>query len=280
MNEAALFAARKNKNKVGMEDFEEAKDKILMGVERRSLIISDEEKKITAYHESGHVLVSKLIPGSDPVHKVTIIPRGRALGVTAYLPIDERHNYTKKYCESMMAHLLGGRVAEKIVFNELTTGAGNDLERATELARKMVCEWGMSDKLGPVTFGKKDQEVFLGREIATHRDHSEKIQQEIDEEVRSIIINTEKRVEKLLKDNIDKLERLATALLEYEILDASEIDQILEGKQLKKKKPNNGRDKKEIQKEKEVEIIEPNAASIQMNTTDSNETNERKNSEN
>ncbi|RMG40704.1 MAG: ATP-dependent zinc metalloprotease FtsH, partial [Methanobacteriota archaeon] len=163
VNEAALFAARKNKTKVGMEDFEAAKDKILMGVERRSLIISEEEKKLTAYHESGHVLVAKLIPGSDPVHKVTIIPRGRALGVTAYLPIDERHNYTKKYCETMLAHLLGGRVAEKIVFNELTTGAGNDLERATELARKMVCDWGMSEKLGPVTFGKKDQEVFLGR---------------------------------------------------------------------------------------------------------------------
>ncbi|GAB4187019.1 MAG: ATP-dependent zinc metalloprotease FtsH [Calditrichia bacterium] len=259
VNEAALFAARKNKKSVGMDDFEEAKDKILMGVERRSLIISEEEKKITAYHESGHVLIAKLIPGSDPVHKVTIIPRGRALGVTAYLPIDERHNYTKKYCETMLAHLLGGRAAEKIVFNELTTGAGNDLERATNLARKMVCEWGMSDKLGPVTFGKRDQEIFLGREMATHREHSEKIQEEIDEEIRSIIVNTEEQVIKLLKENKEKLDRLATALLEYEILDAEEIDMVMEGKELKRKKNGKpGQTEQQGDKKEKAEVVDKN----------------------
>ncbi len=235
VNEAALYAARRNRDKVTMEDFEMAKDKVMMGMERRSLIISEEEKRSTAYHESGHVLIAKLIPGSDPVHKVTIIPRGRALGVTSYLPIDERHNYTKQYCETMLAHLLGGRVAEKLVLKQLTTGAGNDIERATELARKMVCEWGMSDRLGPVTFGKKEEEIFLGREIARHRDYSEKTAQEIDAEVRRIITETEKRVEKLISENIDKLHRLANALLEREILDGREIDLILEGKDLPQK---------------------------------------------
>lgn len=200
------------------------------------MIISEEEKKSTAYHESGHVLVAKLIPGSDPVYKVTIIPRGRALGVTSYLPIDERHNYSRNYLETLLCHLLGGRVAEKLVMNQLTTGAGNDLERATELARKMVCEWGMSDKLGPVTFGKKDEEIFLGREIATHRDFSEKTAEEIDEEIRSIITNTEDRVEKLLSENLDKLHSLAKVLLEREILDGDEIDLVLNGEPLPEKK--------------------------------------------
>ncbi|GAB4380672.1 MAG: ATP-dependent zinc metalloprotease FtsH [Calditrichia bacterium] len=237
VNEAALYAARLNKTKVSMEDFEIAKDKVMMGTERRSLIISDEEKRSTAYHESGHVLISKLIPGSDPVHKVTIIPRGRALGVTSYLPLDERHNYSRQYCETLLCHLLGGRVAEKLVMNQLTTGAGNDIERATELARKMVCEWGMSERLGPITFGKKDEEIFLGREIARHRDYSERTAQEIDEEVRKIITETEKKVEELLRKNLDKLHALAAALLEREILDGHQIDLILQGKQLPSRTP-------------------------------------------
>ncbi len=264
VNEAALYAARHNRDRVTMEDFEAAKDKILMGMERRSMIISEEEKRITAYHESGHVLVSKLIPGSDPVHKVTIIPRGRALGVTSYLPIDERHNYSKEYLENMLCHLLGGRGAEKLVMKQLTTGAGNDIERATEIARKMVCEWGMSEKLGPVTFGKKEEEIFLGREIATHRDFSEKTAQEIDAEVRRIIEKAEKRVEKLLSENIDKLHRLANALLEYEILDGEEIDLVLAGKELPGKKKNGqktagGDGKAEKEEKKPIEAEESRA---------------------
>ncbi len=235
VNEAALAAARQDRNMVIMEDFEMAKDKIMMGMERKSLIISEQEKRSTAYHESGHVLISKLIPGSDPVHKVTIIPRGRALGVTSYLPIDERHNYSKIYLETLLCHLLGGRVAEKLVMDQLTTGAGNDIERATELARKMVCEWGMSEKLGPVTFGKKEEEIFLGREIAQHRDFSEKTAQEIDAEVRRIISEAEDKVESLLSGSMDKLHRLAQALLEREILDGEEIDLLLAGKALPKR---------------------------------------------
>jgi cell division protease FtsH len=238
VNESALLASRKNKKKVEMEDFEEAKDKTLMGTERRSLLISDEEKNSTAYHEAGHVLVAKLTPGSDPVHKVTIIPRGRALGATTTLPIDEKHNYSKDHCDRLLIQLLGGRAAEKLVLNQLTTGAGNDIERATELTRKMVCEWGMSDKMGPMTFGKKQEEIFLGREISQHRDYSEKTAQSIDEEVRGIIENAAKISEKLLKDNIDKLHKLAKALLEKEILDGHEIDELINinGKNIKKKK--------------------------------------------
>lgn len=235
VNEAALFAARHDQTKVTMEDFETAKDKVMMGMERRSLIISEEEKKATAYHEAGHVLVAKLIPGSDPVHKVTIIPRGRALGVTSYLPIDERHTYSKDYCEALLCHLMGGRVAEKLVFGQLTTGAGNDIERATELARKMICEWGMSDKLGPLTFGKKEEEIFLGREIATHRDFSEKTAEEIDVEIRSVVLEAEKKTQALLSKNLEKLHALAGALLEREILDGEEIDLILNGKPLPEK---------------------------------------------
>ncbi|HHJ52029.1 MAG TPA: cell division protein FtsH, partial [Caldithrix abyssi] len=242
---AALLAARRDKNKVTMVEFEDAKDRIMMGMERKSMLISDKEKKTTAYHESGHVLVAKLIPGMDPVHKVTIIPRGRALGVTAYLPIDERHTYSKEYLEGMLAQLLGGRAAEKLVFNQLTTGAGNDIERATELARKMVCEWGMSERLGPVTFGKKEQEIFLGREIAQHRDYSEKIAQEIDDEVQSIVQQAQEKAEKLLKDNIDTLHALAKALLEHEILDGEQIDMVIRGEKIESsaftraKKPQN-----------------------------------------
>ena len=236
VNEAALLAARRNKKSVEMIDLEEAKDKIMMGVERKSMIITEEEKRNTAYHESGHVLVSKFIPGSDPVHKVTIIPRGRALGLTSFLPIDEKHNYTKDYCESVMAHLLGGRAAELIVLNQLTTGAGNDLERATELARKMVCEWGMSDKLGPITFGKKSEEIFLGREIAQHRDYSEQTAILIDQEVRHFVETAEKKSTDIIRKHESTLHTLAEALLEREILDADEVDLIIQGKPLPPKR--------------------------------------------
>jgi cell division protease FtsH len=257
VNEAALYAARQDRDFVTMDDFEMAKDKIMMGMERKSLIITEAEKKSTAYHESGHVLIAKLIPGSDPVHKVTIIPRGRALGVTSYLPIDERHNYSKEYLETFLCHLLGGRVAEKLVMAQLTTGAGNDIERATDLARKMVCEWGMSEKLGPVTFGKKEEEIFLGREIAQHRDYSEQTAQEIDREVRGIIAQAEKKVEQLLSSNLEKLHRLAGALLEREILDGEEIDLLLEGKELPRKvnagKGGNGANKTETKSENNIE---------------------------
>ena len=189
VNEAALLGARKNKKKVEMIDFEEAKDKVMMGMERKSLIISEEEKKTTSYHEIGHVLVARMIPDADPVHKVTIIPRGRALGVTSYLPIDEKHTYSKEYLEAMITYALGGRAAEKLVFNHYTTGAGNDIEKATNIARKMVCEWGMSDKLGPMSYGAKEEEIFLGREIQKHRDYSEKTAIDIDDEIKSIISN-------------------------------------------------------------------------------------------
>ena len=232
VNESALFAARNNQDKVTMEDFEMAKDKIMMGMERKSMIMSDEEKRSTAYHEAGHALVARLIPGADPVHKVTIIPRGRALGVTHFLPTDENFTLSKTYLEIQLCALMGGRVAEKLVLDHYTTGAGNDIERATELARKMVTEWGMSDKMGPIAFGKKDEEIFLGREIATHRDFSEQTAQEIDTEIRRIIQAAEKKTEKLLSENLDKLHSLTEALLEREILDAEEIDLILAGKPL------------------------------------------------
>ena len=227
VNEAALLAARKNKTMVDGTDLEEAKDKVLMGTERKSLILTDEEKRLTAYHEAGHVLVSKFTPGSDPVHKVTIIPRGRALGLTQTLPIDEKHNYSKTYCLASLRRLLGGRAAEKIVFHELSTGAGDDIKRATELARKMVCEWGMSEALGPMTFGEKREEIFLGREIAQHRDYSEKTAQLIDQEIRELISEALQDVEKMMSTHIDHLHTLAQALLEKEMLDGQAIEEIL-----------------------------------------------------
>lgn len=232
VNEAALLAARKNKKKVEMIDFEEAKDKVMMGMERKSLIISENEKKTTSYHEIGHVLVARMIPEADPVHKVTIIPRGRALGVTSYLPIDEKHTYSKEYLEAMITYALGGRAAEKLVFNHYTTGAGNDIEKATNIARKMVCEWGMSDKLGPLAYGAKEEEIFLGREIQKHRDYSEKTAIEIDEEIRGIINSAFERAVKILSDNMDLLHKLSQELLEREILDADEIDRIIRGENL------------------------------------------------
>jgi len=232
VNEAALLAARKNKKKVEMNDFEEAKDKVMMGMERKSLIISEEEKKTTAYHEIGHVLVARMIPEADPVHKVTIIPRGRALGVTSYLPIDEKHTYSKEYLDAVITYALGGRAAEKIVFDHYTTGAGNDIEKATNIARKMVCEWGMSERLGPMSYGAKEEEIFLGREIQKHRDYSEKTAIEIDDEIRGIINKSMNRAEKILRDNIDLLHKLSKELLEREILDADEIERIIKGEEL------------------------------------------------
>jgi cell division protease FtsH len=229
VNEAALLAARQNSKAVTMKHFEGAKDKVMMGMERKSLLISDKEKKVTAYHEAGHVLVAKFLPEADPVHKVTIIPRGRALGVTTYLPIDEKHTYSREYLESMITYALGGRAAEKLVFDQITTGAGNDIERATELARKMVCEWGMSDKLGPLAYGNKEEELFLGREITRSRNYSENTAIAIDAEVRAIVTKAMKKSEKILKDNMAVLHRLSNALLEREILDADEIDKVMRG---------------------------------------------------
>ncbi len=228
VNEAALLAARKSKEKVEMSDFESAKDKVLMGVERRSMVLSDEEKRNTAYHEAGHTLVAKLTPGTDPIHKVSIIPRGRALGVTQQLPIDDRYTYSRDYLEKALNVLLGGRAAEEIALNHMTTGAGNDLERATDLARKMVTEWGMSEKLGPLTFGKKDEQIFLGREIAKHKDYSEKTAVDIDEEVKRIVTEAYERAKKILEDNQGLLGVIANALLERETIEGQEIDKLIE----------------------------------------------------
>jgi cell division protease FtsH len=232
VNEAALLAARKNKKQVEMIDFEEAKDKVMMGMERKSMIISEAEKKTTAYHEIGHVLVARMIPEADPVHKVTIIPRGRALGLTSYLPIDEKHTYSKAYLEAIITYALGGRAAEKLIFNEFNTGAGNDIERATLLARKMVCEWGMSEKLGPISYGAKEEEIFLGREIQKHRDFSEKTAIEIDEEIKAIVSAGMIKAERILTENIDILHKLSMELLEREILDSEEIDKLIRGEEL------------------------------------------------
>jgi cell division protease FtsH len=228
VNEAALLAARESKSKVERSDFEAAKDKVLMGVERKSMIISEEEKKNTAYHEAGHALVAKLTPGTDPLHKVSIIPRGRALGVTQQLPIDDKYTYSKDYLIKALTVLMGGRAAEEIALRHLTTGAGNDLERATDLARKMVTEWGMSEKLGPLTFGKKDEQIFLGREIAKHKDYSEKTAVDIDEEVKSIVIDAYDKSKRLLTENQDLLEAVAKALLEKETMDGAEIDALIQ----------------------------------------------------
>jgi cell division protease FtsH len=228
VNEAALLAARKSKTKVDNSDFESAKDKVLMGVERRSMIISEEEKKNTAYHEAGHALVAKLTPGTDPIHKVSIIPRGRALGVTQQLPIDDRYTYSKDYLLKTLRVLMGGRVAEELALKHMTTGAGNDIERATELARKMVTEWGMSEKLGPLTFGKKDEQIFLGREIAQHKDYSEKTAVDIDEEVKRIVFDAYANAKALLEDKFMLLDTFARKLLEKETMDGTEIDDMIQ----------------------------------------------------
>jgi len=229
VNEAALLAARMDKKAVEMSDFEAAKDKVLMGVERKSMVLSEEEKRTTAYHEAGHALVARMIPGTDPVHKVTIIPRGRALGLTMQLPTDDRYTFPREFLYNNIAILMGGRAAEEIILNRITTGAGNDIERATDLARKMVCEWGMSEKMGPLTFGKKDEEIFLGREIATRRDYSENTAIEIDNEVKRLVTDNYDRAKNILRENIKALRAIAEALLEKEVLDAPEIDKLIEG---------------------------------------------------
>jgi len=226
-NEAALLAARQDKKTVEMIDFENAKDKVLMGVERRSMIIPEAEKRTTAYHEGGHALVAYLLPGADPLHKVTIIPRGRALGLTMQLPTDDRYSYSKEFLVNQIIILLGGRAAEELVFQQQTTGAGNDLEKATEMARKMVCEWGMSDKMGPLTFGKAEEHVFLGREISRPKDYSEDTAVLIDSEIKRIVTDCASRARHLLESNLEKLHILARALLERETLDGEEINRIL-----------------------------------------------------
>ena len=227
VNEAALLAAREDKNLVESIDFDNAKDKVLMGVERRSMVISDEEKKSTAYHEAGHTLVARMIPGTDPVHKVSIIPRGRALGVTMQLPIEDKHSYSREVLLARIAVLMGGRAAEDIIFNTFTTGAGNDIEQATEMARKMVCEWGMSDKMGPLSFGKKDEQIFLGREMSTHKNYSEATAVEIDTEIKRIVDEGYSRALSLLQDNIQNLHNLSECLIEKENLTGPEVDEII-----------------------------------------------------
>ena len=232
VNEAALLAARKGQEKVEASDFEFAKDKVLMGIERRSLIISVEERNVTAYHESGHAMVARLIPGTDPVHKVTIIPRGRALGVTQQLPQEDKYFITRTYAYNDLAILMGGRAAEELVLGDQTSGAGNDIEHATELARRMVCEWGMSEKLGPLTFGKKEEQVFLGRDFATHKDYSESTAVEIDQEIKRLVQENYVRARTLIQENLPTLHRLAKALLEHEVLEGEQIERIMHGEEL------------------------------------------------
>ena len=227
VNEAALMAASRGKKEIEIDDFEHAKDKVLIGVERLSMIIPVQERKNAAYHEAGHTLVAKMLPNADPIHKVTIIPRGRALGITQQLPIDERHTYSKEYLLDNITILLGGRVAEELVLNHMTTGAGNDIERATAIVRKMVCEWGMSEKLGPLNYGKNEEHIFLGREIGRNRDFSEDTAQEIDQELRKIITDCYNRAKGIIVNNMDTLHALANALLEKESLDGLEIDKII-----------------------------------------------------
>ena len=232
VNEAALHAAKVGKDRVNMSDFEEAKDKVLMGKERRSIILSDEEKKTTAYHEAGHALVAKLIPGTDPVHKVTIIPRGMALGLTQYLPVDDRHSRSRKDFEGELAMLFGGRVAEELVLGQLTTGASNDIMRATKIARNMVCKWGMSEKFGPMSYGDDGQQVFLGRDFMQHKDYSEETARLIDAEIRRFVDEGYQRAKKLLSENMENLHRIAGALLERETVSGDEIDMLMRGETL------------------------------------------------
>ena len=228
VNEAALWAARLDKKSVDKIDFENAKDKVLMGVERKSMVLTEEDKRTTAFHEAGHALMAILLPGTDPVHKVTIIPRGRAMGMTMQLPIDDKHSYSKDFLYNTLSILFGGRVAEELIFKSVTTGAGNDIERATELARKMVCEWGMSESLGPLTFGKKEEEVFLGRDFGSKRDFSDQIALEIDKEVKRFVVEAYERTTRMLTENIHALRAIAEALLEKEVLDGIEVDQIVQ----------------------------------------------------
>ena len=232
VNEGALIAARQDQKFVTLHDLEEAKDKVLMGSERKSMTLSDNEKRTTAYHEAGHTLVGRSLPGTDPIHKVTIIPRGMALGVTQTLPTEDRVSMDKVKAENMIAFLMGGRVAEEVIFNQKTTGAGNDIERATDIARKMVCEWGMSDELGPLSFGRKEEQIFLGREISQHRDYSEQTALTIDREIRNIVESNHLRAKKIVTDNIEALKRIAEALIEHETIDGVEVDQLIRGEKI------------------------------------------------
>ena len=250
VNEAALLAARKRKRSVDNDDFEEAKDKVMMGIQRKSMVLSDEEKEVTAYHEAGHALVALKTKGADPVHKITIIPRGRAMGVTMQLPLSEKHGYTRDYVEGRLAILMGGRSAEMLIFNQMTTGAGNDIEQATEISRKMVAEWGMSDLLGPMTFGKKNEEVFLGREIQSNRNYSEVTARMIDEEVSRIVREAQRASEEILRKDIDLLHRIAKELLKYETVDSKDLGKILKGQRLTRRLngSNNSRKKTKAKK--------------------------------
>ncbi|MGZ3536710.1 MAG: ATP-dependent zinc metalloprotease FtsH [Thermodesulfobacteriota bacterium] len=229
VNEGALLAARLGKERIEMADLEQAKDKVMMGAERRSMIIPLEERRITAFHEAGHTLVAKMIPGADPIHKVTIIPRGRALGITQQLPVDEKHTYPKGYLLNNIAVMMGGRVAEELVLNSQTTGAGNDIERSTDIARKMVCEWGMSENLGPLAYGQQEEQIFLGREFAQHRDYSEETARQIDNEIRSIVNQGYERAKEIIQTHIAILHKLASTLLEKEVLDGNQIEAIVKG---------------------------------------------------
>jgi cell division protease FtsH len=235
VNESALMAARANQKFVTMRDFESAKDKVLMGAERKSLIITEEEKKVTAYHEAGHALLAALVPHSDPLHKVTIIPRGMALGLTQQLPNEEKHNWTKEALDARIAVFMGGRIAEELTFGQITTGAQNDIEQATEMARKMVCEWGMSESLGPLTYGKKEEQIFLGKEFNRHQDYSEATALKIDAEIKHVVTEQYARATRLLTENRDALERVAVALLEHEVLDAHQLKQLMAGEPLEPK---------------------------------------------
>jgi len=257
VNEAALFAARANKKVVGMEEFEKAKDKVIMGAERRSMVMSEDEKKLTAYHEAGHAIVGLCVPEHDPVHKVTIIPRGRALGVTMFLPEGDRHSYTREYLESKISSLFGGRLAEEVIFgpNKVTTGASNDIQKATELARNMVTKWGLSEKLGPLTFGENEEEVFLGHSVARHKEISENTSGMIDVEVRQIVDRNYKRAEKILKENMEKLHLMAQALVKYETIDIEQIRDIMSGKPVRE--PAGWSNNKPIPKTTDKDTIGP-----------------------
>jgi cell division protease FtsH len=237
VNEAALSAARYNQKVVRMADFEYAKDKVLMGSERRSMIITDDEKRVTAIHEAGHALLAALLPNADPVHKVTIIPRGMALGVTMLLPVDDKHNHSRDYLQDQLAMLLGGRIAEEITSGSVTTGAGNDLERVSDLARKMVCEWGMSEALGPLTFGKREEQIFLGREIGKTQDYSEDTAVRIDQEVKRFVMGNYDRARTLLTENKPALLRIADELLARESLDADQVRRLVKGVPLEEPRP-------------------------------------------
>ena len=263
VNEAALLAARNKKRSIDNDDFEEAKDKVMMGVQRKSMVLTDEEKETTAYHEAGHAIVAIRTEGADPVHKITIIPRGRALGVTMQLPMDEKHGYSKPYVEGRLAILMGGRAAEMLIFEKMTTGAGNDIEQATKIARKMVTEWGMSDLLGPMTFGKQNEEIFLGREIQSQRDYSEETARMIDEEISKNIRNAQERSQDILNENQELLHSMAKALLKHETIDAKDINKLLDGKKITRRV--NGKNLKTGRKKSNIKSSRQKAKSPESN---------------